>query len=140
MHVVNETFCSIPTSGTNCQYLVRLTSEASAIWYKPTKNKGSNGDVSVISPMLKLAKDGEEGKGSKTVRVAYLSLVGSFCFIFEFLLYSWKYNLMHFVVESLLPYQRPILLDFWRDNITNLVINFDFPCQRPILPHLGLLF
>ena len=39
-----------------CRYLVRLTFEASAVWYKPTKNKGSSGSVSAVSPMLKLAK------------------------------------------------------------------------------------
>ena len=57
---------------------------------------------------------------------SYLSLMGSFCFILEFLLDSWKDNFVILVVESLIPYHRPILLDFWRDNITNLVIKFDF--------------
>ena len=74
------------------------------------------------------------------VRIAYLSLVGSFCFILEFSLDYWKYNLVISVVDSLIPYQRPIFLDFWRDNITNLVIKFDFPYQSPILPYLELLF
>ena len=74
------------------------------------------------------------------IRIAYLSLVGSFCFILEFALDSWKGNLVISAVESLIPYQRPIFLNFWRDNITNLVIKFDFPYQRPILPYLGLLF
>ena len=89
---------------------------------------------------LSLQKDGEKGKESKTVRIVYLSLVGSFCFILEFFLDSWKYNLGISVIESLIPYQRPILLDFLRDNITNLVIKFDFPYKRLILSRLGLLF
>ena len=76
----------------------------------------------VASPMLKSAKDGEEEEGSSIVRVAYLSLVGSLCFIFGFLFDSWKDNLVILVIEYFFPYQRPILLDFWRDNITNLVI------------------
>ena len=61
------------------------------------------------------------------VRIAYLPLVGNFCFILGFLLDSWKDNLLIFVIEFLFPYQRLILLDFWRDNITNLVIKFVFP-------------
>ena len=56
LHVVDESFCSIPTDGANYRYLVHLTSEASTVWYKLAKNKGSNCDVSVASPMLKLAK------------------------------------------------------------------------------------
>ena len=87
------------------------------------------------SPLRCLSQqnDGEEGKESTTVRVAYLSLVGSLCFILEFLHDSWKDNLVILAIEYLFPYQRPILLDFWRDNITNLVIKFVFPYQRPIL-------
>ena len=69
------------------------------------------------------------------VRIAYFSLVGSFCFILGFLLDSWKDNLVILAIESLFPYQRPILLDFWRDNIMNLVIKFVFPYQIPILPY-----
>ena len=61
------------------------------------------------------------------IRVAYLFLVRSLCFIFEFPLDSWKDNLVILVVEILLPYQRPIMLDFWRDNVTNLMIRFEFP-------------
>ena len=40
LHVINETFCSIPTDGANCRYLVRLSFGASAALYKPTKKKG----------------------------------------------------------------------------------------------------
>ena len=72
------------------------------------------------------------------VRIAYLSLVGIFCFILEFLLDSWKDNLVTLAIESFFPYQRPIILDFWRDNITNLVIKFVFFFffyQRPVLPY-----
>ena len=72
--------------------------------------------------------------------IAYLSLVGSFCFILEFLFDSWKDNLVILAIESLIPYQKPILLDLLRDNITNLVIKFVFPYQRSILSYLGLLF
>ena len=47
-----------------------------------------------------------------TVRVSSLSLMGSFYFILEFLLDSLKDNLVILVVEYLIPYQRPVLLDF----------------------------
>ena len=53
----------------------------------------------------------------------------------EFLLDSWKDNLVTLAIESLFPYQRPILFDFWRDNIMNLVIKIVFPYQRPALPY-----
>ena len=46
------------------------------------------------------------------VKIAYLFLVGIFSFILEFLLDFWKYNLVMLAVESLIPYQRPILLYF----------------------------
>ena len=52
-----------------------------------------------------------------------------------FLLDSWKDNLVILPIESLFPYERPILLDFWRDNIMNLVIKFVFPYQRQIPPY-----
>ena len=55
LHVVNETFYSIPTNGANFRYLIRLTSKASTAWYKPTK-RGSGDGVSTVSPMLKSAK------------------------------------------------------------------------------------
>ena len=38
-HVVDETFCSIPTYGANCCYLDRLTFEASDARCKPVKQK-----------------------------------------------------------------------------------------------------
>ena len=38
LHVIDETFCSIPTDGTNSRYLDRLTSGALAERYKPAKN------------------------------------------------------------------------------------------------------
>ena len=56
LHVVDENFCSIPTADANCRCLVYLTSGASAVWYKPAKNKGSGDGVSAASPILKLAK------------------------------------------------------------------------------------
>ena len=74
------------------------------------------------------------------VRIAYLSLVGNLCFILGFLFDSWEDNLVILVIDTLFPYQKPILLDFWRDNTTNLAIKFVFPYQRPILSYLGLLF
>ena len=37
LHIVDETFCSIPTYGANCRYLDRLTSGASIARYKPVK-------------------------------------------------------------------------------------------------------
>ena len=40
LRVVDETFCSIPTDGTNCCYLDRLTSRASATRCKPAKKGG----------------------------------------------------------------------------------------------------
>ena len=46
------------------------------------------------------------------VRIAYLALVESFCFILGFILDSWKGNLVILVIEYLFPYQNPILLDF----------------------------
>ena len=106
------------------------------------KERESDGGVSTASPMIKLAKRMEKMEKMKkkacVVRIVYLSLVGRFCFILEFLFDSWKNNLVISAVESLLP--RPILLDFWKDNIINLVIKFDFPYQISILPYLRLLF
>ena len=74
------------------------------------------------------------------IRITYLFLVGSFSFILEFLLDFWKDNFVMSAVESLLPYQRPILLYSWRDNVTDLMIKFDFPYQGPIVNYLRLLF
>ena len=56
LHVINETFCSIPTDGANCCYLVRLISKASVARCQPAKNGGSGNSVSAASPMIKLAK------------------------------------------------------------------------------------
>ena len=74
------------------------------------------------------------------VRIAYLSLLGGFCFISRSLLDFWKDNRVISAIESLFPYQRRILVDSLRYSITNLMIKFIFPYQRPILPYLGLLF
>ena len=105
------------------------------------KERGSGGGVSAASPMIKSVKMMEKmEKKVCVVRIAHLSLVGSFCFILGFLLNSWKDNLVILAIESLFPYQKPILLDFLRDNITNLAIKFVFPYQRPILPYSGFLF
>ena len=72
------------------------------------------------------------------VRVSYLFLVGNFRFILEFLFDFWKNNLVMSVIESLIPYERPILPYFLRDNVTDLMIKFGFPYQEPILSYLGL--
>ena len=40
LHVIDETFYSIPIDGANFWYLVRLSSWASAAWYKPVKENG----------------------------------------------------------------------------------------------------
>ena len=76
---------------------------------------------------LSQQKDGEEEEGSLTVRIAYISLVGSLSFILKFSFDLRKDNLVILMTKSLFPYLRPILLDFWRDNITNLTIKFSFP-------------
>ena len=72
------------------------------------------------------------------VRVSYLFLVGNFRFILEFLFDFWKNNLVMSTVESLFPYQRPILPYLLRDTVTDLMIKFGFPYQEPILSYLGL--
>ena len=122
LHVVDDTFCSVPKDGANCKYLVRLISGASETQCKPEK-RGFDSGVSAASPMIKSAKRMEKIKKKVyAVIIAYLSLVESLCFILEFLLNPWKDNLVNLAIESLFPYQIPILLDFWRDNIANLVI------------------
>ena len=83
---------------------------------------------------LSQQKNGEEKKGSTRVRIAYLSLVGSLWFIFEFILDFWKGNLVILEIKSFIPYQRLIILDFWKDNLMVLVIKFLFPYQRSTLP------
>ena len=90
LHVVDETFCSVPTDDARCQYLVRLTSGASTTWYKPAKKKKNDPTTMCRPPLrcLSQPKNGEEEEGSTTVRVTYLSLGGSFYFILEFLLDS----------------------------------------------------
>ena len=55
LHVVDVTFCSIPTNGTNCWYLVHLIFRALVERCEPAK-KGSSGGVQVASSMLKLEK------------------------------------------------------------------------------------
>ena len=55
LHVVDETFCSIPIDDANCRYLDRLTIKASTARCKP-KKKGFDGGVSAASPMIKSAK------------------------------------------------------------------------------------
>ena len=52
------------------------------------------------------------------VRIVYFSLMGSLCFILEFIFDSWKDNLVILTIEYVFSYQRLILFDFLRDNIT----------------------
>ena len=56
MHIVDKTFCSIPTNDANCCYLDFLNFEASAAQSKPEKKKkGSDDGVSAASQMIKSA-------------------------------------------------------------------------------------
>ena len=135
LHVVDETFGSIPTDGTKCRYLIRLAFEASVRRCEPARKreKGYGGGVPAASSMLKLAKRMEKIRKPIGVdRIAYLFPMGGFSFILEILLDFWKDNPIMSGIESLIPYQRLILRYFWRDNISDLMIKFDFPYQRPI--------
>ena len=135
LHVVDETFCLIPTDDAKCQYLIHPSFGASAGQREPgrKREKGYRGGVLTASPMLKLAKMMEKIRKPIGVdRIAYFFPVGGFSFILEYLLDFWKDNHVISVIESLLPYQKPILRYFWRDNIFDLMIKFDFPYQRPI--------
>ena len=76
LHVVDETFYSIPIDGANCRYLVRLTSGVSVVWYKPVKR----GFRTAASPMLKSEKDGEKEEGSMIVRGCIHFPCGEFMF------------------------------------------------------------
>ena len=67
--------------------------------------------------MIKLAKRVEKRrKGVSAVGVVYLSLEGSFYFIFEF------------------------FLDFRKDNLVILLIRYLFSYQGLVLPYRGLIF
>ena len=85
---------------------------------EPAKQKrGSGGSMSAASPMIKSTKGVEKRrKGVSVVGVAYLSLKGSLCFIFE------------------------LLLNFRKDNLVILVIRSLFPYQGLVLPYRGLMF
>ena len=63
---------------------------------------------------LSKQKDGEVEVRSSTIRVAYLSHVGSLPFILE------------------------LILDYRKDNLVILVIRFFFPYQGLVLPYRGL--
>ena len=63
-------------------------------------------------------------KEVEIVGIAYFSLVGSFCFILEFVFDFTKDNLVILVMRYLFSYQRLIILDFWKDNLMILEINF----------------
>ena len=86
------------------------------------KKREKSGGVLAASSMLKLAKRMEKKKKPIGVdRVVYLFSVGGFSSIFEFLLDFWKDNPIISPIESLIPYQRPILRYFWRDNISDKI-------------------
>ena len=58
------------------------------------------------SPMIKSATRIEKmEKKACVVRIAYIFLVGSFFFIFEFPFDSWEDNLVISMIKSLFPYQ-----------------------------------
>ena len=119
-----ETFSSIPTDGAKCRYLICLAFEASVRRREPTRKreKGYSGGVSVASLMLKLAKRMEKIRKPIGIdKIAYLFYVGGFSFILEFLLDFWKDNPVMSAIESLLPYQRPILRYFFRDDISDKI-------------------
>ena len=107
-----------------CQYLVRLSSEASTAQCKPAK-RGSGGGMPAASPMLKSAKRIEK----KEKEVPQLGLctfpsLGSSCFILEFVFDFRKDNLVILMMRFLFPYQRPIFLDLWKDNLMILELKF----------------
>ena len=80
---------------------------------------------SVASPMLKSAKRIEKkGKEVPQLGLCTFPLLGSSCFILEFVFDFRKNNLVILVMRSFFPYQRPILLDFWKYNLMILEINF----------------
>ena len=58
------------------------------------------------------------------LRLCTFPSLGSSCFIFEFVFYFRKYNLVILVMRYLFPYQKPILLDFLKDNLKILKISF----------------
>ena len=64
----------------------------------------------IVSSMIKLTKIMENIKnGVYTVRKAYIFLGGSLCFILDFLLDFRKYNLVIFVIRSIISYQGLII-------------------------------
>ena len=110
LHVVDQTFCSIPTDSANYRHLDCLTFEALVAQCKLAKQGGSGSSVSASSSMIKSAKTVEKrNKGVCTIGGAYLSLVGSLYFILEFLLYYRKDNLVILVIRSLFLYQGLVL-------------------------------
>ena len=62
LHVVDVTFCSIPTDGVNCRYLDCLTFGASVVQCKPAKKMGSVNGVPTTSPMIKFTKGWRRGR------------------------------------------------------------------------------
>ena len=79
LHVVNETFCLIPTDDANCWYLTRLAFRASAGQRESAKKreKGYNNGVLAASLMLNLSKRMEKIRKPISVdRIAYLFLGG----------------------------------------------------------------
>ena len=91
LHVVDETFCLIPTDGAKCRYMVRLAFGASTGKCEPTKKKkkkrekGYRGGVPAASPMLKLAKkDGEDQEANWCRQNCVPFPYGVFCLYLNF--------------------------------------------------------
>ena len=105
LHVVDETFYSIPTNGVNCCSLNCLILRASIERRGPGKEMGSDGGVPVASPMIKSVK-GWRRWIRKFVPLelhTFLSWEG-YCLILELVLDFRKDNLMIFVIKSIFPY------------------------------------
>ena len=79
LHVIDETFGSIPTDGTKCRYLISLDFGASVGLRELAKKKKKGDGVPIASPMLKLPKRMEKIlKPIGVGRIAYLFSVGGF--------------------------------------------------------------
>ena len=94
--------------------------------------KGRFGDGGpAASPMIKLAIWRGRRRRLRQLKLHRRNCIPfprgkSSSFILEFVFDFRKDNLVHLVMRSLFPYQRPILLDFWKDNLAILVIRSIF--------------
>ena len=55
LHVIDETFCLVPTDGANCDYQVRLILGASTE-QRNLQKRGSSDNMLATSPMMKSVK------------------------------------------------------------------------------------